>query len=195
MSAAATGNPDAVLVVTGLPRAGTSLVMQMLGAGGVPLLTDAERPPDEHNPRGYFEYAPVKRLRDDASWLPQARGRAVKVIAPLVTSLPDSETYRFILVERAMEEVLESQRRMTGAATSQSDDLLAAALEKSLHMAEAHIASLNAPIHRVSHRLLLGDPKGETERIAAFAESSFDTEAAAVCVDRGLYRSSLDDRD
>jgi len=189
MAAAATGNPDTVLVVTGLPRAGTSLVMQMLEAGGVPLLTDAERPPDEHNPRGYFEYARVKRLRDDATWLPQARGRAVKVIAPLVTSLPESETYRFILVERAMEEVLESQRRMTGMSGTETDTILKSALQKSLDLAMRRIDILSAPLLRLTHRDLLAEPHREAKRIAEFIESAFAQEEASACVEQTLYRS------
>src|SRR5512134_4034770 len=101
-----------ITVVTGLPRAGTSLVMQMLVAGGVPILVDGARPADADNPRGYLEFAPVKRLREDASWLPRARGRAVKVVVPLVCDLPPSERYRVLLVERDVREVLASQRTM-----------------------------------------------------------------------------------
>lgn len=190
MSAAATGNPDGViLVVTGLPRAGTSLVMQMLNAGGYPVLSDNQRPPDDHNPRGYFEYAPVKKLRGDASWLPQARGHAIKVIAPLVTSLSGTETYRFILVERSMNEILESQRRMTGVGDTQTDAILKTALQKSLHLAEQHIAKLNAPLLRLAHGDLLAESHREAERIAEFIERPFNSEAAAACVQQALYRS------
>ena len=71
---------DCVTVVSGLPRSGTSLMMQMLQAGGLSLLTDERRAADKHNPRGYFEYEAVKNSRVDVSWLEQARGRAVKVI-------------------------------------------------------------------------------------------------------------------
>ena len=84
---------DYVTVVTGAPRSGTALMMRMLDAGGIPALTDGHRPPDEHNPGGYFEYDPVKRLAEDASWLEAARGRAVKVIYRLLAHLPNS--YQF----------------------------------------------------------------------------------------------------
>ena len=52
--------PDFITVVSGLPRSGTSLMMQMLSAGGLPALTDDLREADESNPRGYFEFEPVK---------------------------------------------------------------------------------------------------------------------------------------
>src|SRR5262245_31552152 len=70
---------DGVTIVTGVPRSGTSLVMQMLVAGGLPALSDGVRAPDADNPRGYFEYEPAKRLLRDAGWLPRAQGRALKV--------------------------------------------------------------------------------------------------------------------
>ena len=101
-----------MIVVTGLPRAGTSLLMQMLAAGGVPLLSDGVREPDEDNPRGYFEYEPVKALLTNSAWLEQARGKAVKIVAPLMASLPADLNCDVILIERNLDEVLDSQARM-----------------------------------------------------------------------------------
>ena len=75
-----------ITIVSGLPRSGTSLMMQMLAAGGVPVLTDGVRAPDADNPRGYFEFEPVKRTKRDASWVAQARGKAVKVVYPLLAT-------------------------------------------------------------------------------------------------------------
>ena len=69
-----------VTVVAGVPRSGTSLLMQMLDAGGHPVLVDDERPPDAHNPRGYFEFAPAKALDRDASWLPRAEDERIEEV-------------------------------------------------------------------------------------------------------------------
>src|SRR5712692_1323159 len=95
---------DSITVVSGLPRSGTSLMMQMLAAGGIPPLTDNLRAVDESNPHGYFEFDPVKRLRSDRSWLDQARGRAVKIIHVLVRELPaDGQfNYRLLLMKRPL---------------------------------------------------------------------------------------------
>jgi hypothetical protein len=87
-----------VVVVSGLPRSGTSMLMQVLSAGGLPLVTDGVRGADEDNLRGYFEYEPVKRMAAGADWMYQARGKAVKIVAPLLRNLPPGETYRIILV-------------------------------------------------------------------------------------------------
>lgn len=99
-------------VVSGVPRSGTSLMMQMLGAGGMPLLTDEVRGADEDNPRGYFEFEPVKRTREDAGWVWQARGKAVKVIYALLRDLPDGFEYRVVMMRRNWDEVVASQRAM-----------------------------------------------------------------------------------
>jgi len=79
---------EPVIVVTGLPRSGTSMLMQMLAAGGVPILSDGARQADEDNPHGYFEFEPVKQLLKNSQWLFEARGKAVKIVAPLIGALP-----------------------------------------------------------------------------------------------------------
>ncbi|MDP3613979.1 MAG: hypothetical protein Q8R98_19230, partial [Rubrivivax sp.] len=103
-----------ITVVSGVPRSGTSLMMQMLHAGGLPVLSDGLRTADENNQRGYFEFEPVKRLRSDRSWLPQARGHAVKIIHLLLRELllDGSVQDRIVLMLRPLDEVLASQRTM-----------------------------------------------------------------------------------
>src|SRR5690349_18862446 len=92
-----------VTVVTGVPRSGTSLMMQMLEAGGISALTDNQRPPDIHNPRGYFEYDLVKRIAQDASWMEAARGKAVKIIYRLLPHLPPEFEYRVVFMDRDLD--------------------------------------------------------------------------------------------
>jgi hypothetical protein len=109
-----TVTPDFITVVSGLPRSGTSLMMQMLHAGGMPVLTDGLRAADDNNPRGYLEYEAVKRLRSDSTWLPAARGHAVKIIHLLLRELLLDGTlqYRIIFMQRPLPEVLASQSAM-----------------------------------------------------------------------------------
>src|SRR5450432_3057856 len=101
-----------ITVVSGLPRSGTSLMMQMLAAGGMPLLTDQIRAPDQDNPRGYFEFERVKQIKRDQAWLGSAVGKAVKIIHLLLYDLPPNRNYRVIFMRRNIEEVLISQRKM-----------------------------------------------------------------------------------
>src|ERR671934_2987374 len=101
-----------IVIVSGLPRSGTSLMMQMLHAGGMPLLIDEQRPPDTDNPNGYWEYEPVKRLQQDNSWMHKAEGKAVKVVSALLQYLPPQHIYKIIFMQRPMQEVLASQAVM-----------------------------------------------------------------------------------
>ncbi|MBI5915888.1 MAG: alkaline phosphatase family protein [Bacteroidetes bacterium] len=101
-----------IVVVSGLPRSGTSMMMQMLEAGGMAVFTDRERQADESNLRGYYEHEAVKNLAKNKSWLPQASGKAVKVIAHLLPHLPVNWRYKVIFMERDVLEVVRSQQKM-----------------------------------------------------------------------------------
>ena len=101
-----------IIIVSGLPRSGTSLMMQMLENGGVAVVTDDIRSADPDNPRGYYEFEQVKTIKRDASWLPATRGKAFKMVSQLLYDLPPSETYRIVFMERDLEEMLLSQEKM-----------------------------------------------------------------------------------
>ena len=101
-----------IVLVSGLPRSGTSMMMRMLQAGGMTLLTDDTRPADASNPWGYFEYAPVKASKQAVDWVASAPGKAVKVVSPLLQYLPLSYSYKVIFMERAMASVMQSQHQM-----------------------------------------------------------------------------------
>ena len=120
------------------------MMMQMLAAGGLPLLTDGVRPPDCDNPRGYFEFEPVKRTREDPSWVPTAVGKAVKMVTMLLRDLPGEFDYRVILMYRDPEEVLASQKAMLGRSGRK-----AAATPPSKYGSEKSIRC--AAVRRVDH--------------------------------------------
>src|SRR5215212_2341111 len=101
-----------VTIVTGLPRSGTSMMMQMLAAGGMPVLAAAVRAPDADNPRGYLEFEAAKRTARDAAWVAGAAGKAVKLVHLLLPDLPQEHEYRVLFMRRDMDEVLASQRAM-----------------------------------------------------------------------------------
>ncbi len=101
-----------ILIVSGLPRSGTSVMMQMLESGGVEVVTDGIRAADADNPKGYYEFEQVKAIRRDASWLPATRGKAFKMVSQLLYDLPSSETYRIVFLERDLDETLLSQEKM-----------------------------------------------------------------------------------
>lgn len=182
---------EAIIVVTGLPRSGTSLMMQMLGAAGVALLTDGKRDADEDNPRGYFELEAVKSLGRDTSWLASARGRAVKIIAPLVSHLPADHRYAVIWLERPLDEVLASQATMlerAGREPGADAAALRRALPRQLEAARFELDRRGLPILDVSHGDAIAQPRQVAEQVCSFLGGGLDIEAAARSVDPQLYR-------
>ncbi|AUX26899.1 hypothetical protein SOCEGT47_074690 [Sorangium cellulosum] len=183
---------NTITVVSGLPRSGTSMTMRMLGAGGAPVLTDGLRAPDEDNLRGYFEFEPVKQK--DRSWIPTARGKAVKMVYRLLYELPPDERYDVIFVRRRMSEILASQKKMLSRSGSRvtplSDEQLAAIYEDEVKSALIWArAQPNFRLIEVSYNAVLSAPLEEAARIAAFLERPLDVEAMARAVDADLYRN------
>ncbi len=187
-----------ITVVSGLPRSGTSLMMQMLAAGGIPPLTDNLRVPDDSNPRGYFELEAVKRLRSDATWLQDAPGRAVKIIHLLMRELPidGRYEYRVLLMRRPIDEVLASQRTMLErqGKTSADPALLAKTYATQLaQLAQWMAAHVCFRVLAVQHGRLVSSPSEMAEIIAEFLGRGLDVSAMAAAVDPNLYRERLAD--
>lgn len=184
-----------VTVVSGLPRSGTSLAMQMLRAGGVPLLCDDARPADADNPAGYFEYAPVLRSARDTSWVVGARGRAVKVVTPLLRHLPASHAYRVLVLQRDLDEVIASQERMLARrGRAPAEDLAPARLGEIFEAQQAEAAAWLAaqPAFRVldvSYGALVADPAPIAAAIDAFLGGGLDRTAMRAAVDPRLHRN------
>ena len=101
-----------VFIVSGLPRSGTSLMMQILGAGGIKLAYDDHRPADQNNPNGYFELEKVKTLKQDNSWIVDYKGNALKVLFHLLEYLPQTLKYKIIFMQRNLDDIIASQDRM-----------------------------------------------------------------------------------
>jgi hypothetical protein len=184
---------DFITIVSGLPRSGTSLMMQMLAAGGVPPITDNIRRADESNPRGYFEFEAVKQLRTDKSWLELARGHAVKIIHALVRELPADGRfqYRLLLMKRPIQEVLASQRTMLARSGKASADeaTLAKMYGAQLDELERWLAAQkDFRVLAVEHHRALTAPLAVAAEINNFLGGALDTGAMAAAVDPLLYR-------
>jgi hypothetical protein len=186
---------EPIIVVSGLPRSGTSMLMKMLDAGGLAVVTDGQRTADEDNPRGYFEVERIKNLAkdDDRRWLAEARGKAIKVISYLLRSLPSQFNYRVVFVRREIEEVLASQDKML-ARRGQTDDIppqrMRELFEKDVASARKLLADEpQFETLEVHYTAILAHPLEEARRIAGFVGGGLDAEAMAAAVDPELYRN------
>jgi hypothetical protein len=183
-----------IVVVSGLPRSGTSLMMQMLNAGGLPPLTDRERSADEDNPKGYFEFERVKALKDgDWKWMNQAQGKAVKIISALLEYLPSNQSYKVIFMRREIGEILASQDKMLarrGETSAVDDEHMAQMVQRHLSAVEAwlvaqeHIDTLYVP-----YTQLLSNPAEQVQRLLEFLDLPLDAEAMQAVPDKSLYRN------
>ena len=190
---------ETVVLVSGMPRSGTSMMMQMLAAGGLDALTDEKRRADSDNQKGYFEYEPVKGMTRQSNWMSAAKGKSLKVVAPLLRRLPPQKafSYRIIFMERDLGEVIASQHTMierlgkTGA--RQSDDALAKNFRSQLRMVQKFLTAADVPVLYVQHRDCIEDPVAQAERINLFLGGALDEAAMASVVSGDLYRHRTGD--
>jgi Sulfotransferase domain len=182
-----------ITIVSGLPRSGTSLMMQMLAAGGMPILSDGERRADVDNPRGYLEWERIKQLPKDPGCIAEAEGMAVKVISQLLLSLPAQHEYRVIFMQRPLPEVMASQdemlRRRGNFDPGEDNFVVARAFQD--HLSDVYGWLNGKPdvkVSRVQYHALLREPKETAQSVAKFLEVPLDVEAMSKQVDGTLYR-------
>lgn len=184
-----------VTVVSGLPRSGTSMMMKMLDAGGVPPIIDNIRTADEDNPKGYYEFERVKALdKGDTAWVADAVGKSVKVISALLRHLPSDYEYRVVFMRRRLEESIESQKKMLVRRGEDpdkiSDEEVLTLLQKHLDMVDQWLArqpnirTLDVPYHE-----MIAHPSEGAVRLNAFLGGDLDAAAMARVVDESLYRN------
>ena len=168
-------------------------MMQMLSAGGLPLLTDLERKPDIDNPRGYCEWEPAKLLPKQPNRIDEAEGKAVKVISQLLLSLPRGRNYKLIFMERPLPEVLASQDEMLkrrGSTQSVDHALLTSAFRDHMRQIVAWLEQReDIPVCRMGYRKVLSDSAGTAKTVRDFLELDLNVEAMAREVDPSLYRN------
>ncbi len=184
---------DVITIVAGLPRSGTSMMMQMLAAGGIEPYTDNARAADEDNPRGYLEHANATALARDTTWLPEARGKVVKIVAQLLPCIPPSEKLRIVFMTRDLREIIASQRvmldRLGKKGAALEEQRLMRTLAKQVQTVGAWLESnTNAKVLCVAYDDATVDPAATAARVAAFAGADLDVAAMASAVDAGLRR-------
>jgi hypothetical protein len=195
-----TGESTPVIVVSGLPRSGTSMMMKMLEAAGLEVVVDGVRTADDDNPKGYYEFERVKKLPvGDVGWVGESTGKVVKVISALLEHLPADQQYRVIFMRRRLVEVLRSQQKMLAnrdeAADAVADEQLTAFFTKHLTTVEGWLESQpNVEAVFVDYNDMLVNPTAAVDQLRHFLDPavvgrSLDWDATDAVVDPGLYRN------
>lgn len=184
---------DCINIVSGLPRSGTSMMMQMLAKGGLDAFTDGVREADTNNPRGYYEFELVKNLGRDHSWIDRAKGSVVKIVAPLLPKLPRDRAYRIVFMQRPLCETIASQQKMLERSDRQGGKLtperLAATFLQQVETIDALLADYpQASVLAVSYHDAIHDPIGTAKRLADFFDGQIDVQSAIAAVDPSLHR-------
>ena len=163
---------NAITIVSGLPRSGTSMMMQMLVAGGLSIFTDGNRAADENNPKGYFEADLVKGLAKKNKWLHECDGQVVKVVAPVVPFLPQNVNYKVIYMRRPISEVVRSQSRMLerlGEEKAKVDDeRMEKIMRGQSHSAVSLLSLHENPLLRLAYADVIADPLATAAAINDF---------------------------
>jgi len=187
-------NNEQITIVSGLPRSGTSMMMRMIEAGGIPALVDHVREADVDNPRGYYEFEPVKKTKEDASWLAQAAGKVVKMVHLLLLDLPTDRDYRVVFTHRELDEVLRSQNIMlerrgkglTDLPTDKVKQIFQAQIDKVLGRLRDHDCF---SVLEVKYNDTLADPAPTIAALNGFLGGELDTDAMRAVVEPALYRN------
>ena len=187
---------EPIVVVSGLPRSGTSMMMRMLEAGGLAILSDGERAADIDNPKGYFEFERIKNLEKetDKSYLRAARGKAVMVISFLIKDLPDENDYRVLFMRRDLDEVLASQQKMIDRLGSADAEAEAAAMKEAFRNDIARVRVLcrtrpNFELIELRYQEAIADPAAASRAVNQFLGGRLDEAAMRAAVDATLYRN------
>jgi len=186
-------NEDTITIVSGLPRSGTSMMMQMLEAGGIPVVTDGIRMADESNPKGYYEFEKVKKITKDTSWLDGCRGKVFKMVSMLLYHLPDDKRYEIIFMQREMKEILTSQSIMLNKLGRKGAEIgrkeMAAKYKSHLRNVENWLAEQeNINVIYMNYNIIIQKPFESAQIVNQFLNNRLNVEKMAGVVEKKLYR-------
>jgi len=185
-----------IIVVSGLPRSGTSMMMKILAEGGLSVVADQSRTADEDNPNGYFELELVKQMSEgNVGWLADAGGKAVKVISGLLEHLPQEYSYKVIFMEREIKEILASQHKMLA---HRNEELKSTDIEIERQF-QKHLSALkpwlvrqpNMEVLYINYNALLADPELFCKRLIEFTSTPLDLGRMLSVPTRDLYRNQV----
>lgn len=180
---------DEILVITGLPRSGTSLMMQIIDKTSVPVFSDGKRTSDISNPEGYFELEAVKGIVQDNSFLKEAIGKAVKIVAPLPIYMDPSLKYRVIFMRRDMDEILRSQEKMLAKDQVSEREKFRTIYDFHLKKTYRFLKENEIPYLDINYKELIAHPEDQLNKLVQFCALKTPVHELAVVVKPELYRN------
>lgn len=191
---------DTITIVSGLPRSGTSMMMKMIAVGGLKPLTDNIRIADDDNPKGYYEFERVKKLENDKAWLPDAKGKVVKIISMLLKHLPLDYSYKVIFILRNMDEILASQKQMLirrkEPTDKVSDNDLAKMYRNNLQTIKTWLdREPNFEVLYVKYNEVLNNPVDSCKKVNEFLGNTLDVAKMASIIDKNLYHQRTNNQE
>ena len=191
---------DTITIVSGLPRSGTSMMMKMIAVGGLKPLTDNIRIADDDNPEEYYEFERVKKLKNDKAWLPDAKGKVVKIISMLLKHLPLDYSYKVIFMLRNMDEILASQKQMLIRRKEPTDKVSDKDLAK---MYKNHLQTIKTWLDRepnfevlyVKYNEVLNNPVESCKKVNEFLGNTLDVAKMASIIDKNLYHQRTNNQE
>jgi hypothetical protein len=183
-----------ITIVSGLPRSGTSMMMNMLQSGGMQLMVDNTREPDEDNPKGYFEFEPVKKIKEgDFFWLADSYGKAIKIVSPLLKYLPSDNKYKVIFMRRDIVEIIASQNRMLQRLAkdhdAKEDAKMVTKFERHLQQIEQWLLQqINIEVMNIFYSDVIQNPRHYSDKVNRFLDGKLNVQKMAQAVERSLYR-------
>jgi hypothetical protein len=186
-------NDSIIVIVSGLPRSGTSMMMRMIEAGGVEVVTDNIRMADVDNPQGYYEFEKVKRIKNDSSWLKGCRNKAFKMVSELLYHLPGNEKYKVVFMRRDMDEMLASQQKMLEnlkkSSSSVSNDEMKIIYGKHLRKLKQWLEEQeNIDVLYISFNDVIRNPLENAEKVNDFLGGNLNMKKMSHVVEEALYR-------
>jgi hypothetical protein len=184
---------NVVTIVSGLPRSGTSMMMQMLAAGGMDTLTDGIRKSDVDNPKGYYEFEIVKTIQDDKSWIDGCAGKVIKMVSMLLYYLPDDRRYKVVFMRRNMKEMIASQFKMLDRLERDDEERneVKLAIKYDRHLREIQPwlkVQKHIDVLYISYNHIINNPEKYIKKLNRFLGNHLNEKKMVQTIDKSLYR-------
>lgn len=185
---------EEIYIVSGLPRSGTSMMMQLLEAGGLPVFTDSLRTADDNNKKGYYEHEAVKIIHKDSSWMKNAVNKTVKVVSHLLPNLPMRYKYKIVFMERDLNEVVTSQSKMLQNLGKLEQNSTHYSIESSFNQTNEKVKNWihgkqNIDVLFINYKDAIEKSDETIKQLNLFFNSALETDKMHSIVDKNMYRT------